>query len=198
MELFLSLPAEQMEKFVATGRIYMQLGVGPYRFQAACQERLETGLSKALANKSQYMTSFFTALLDEGTTIQLSYEESGAFGDGVGAGISGDDKAGRSFRMGGVAIPPSLPGPWEARQFRELLQRSEPPGPMDVDRVLEDLVRKCEQALLDRRDRQRQAEWQEPSSANLHRPIKLPQDLADPVEVQRFVAREAGPVAADL
>ncbi len=114
MELFLSLPAEEMEKFLATGRLYMSLGACPYRFQAASQERLQSGLSDALAEHSQYMTNFFTALLDEGTTVQISYEESGDFGDGVGGGISGDDKAGRSFRMGGLsAIPPSLPSQWE-------------------------------------------------------------------------------------
>ncbi len=63
---------------------------------------------------------------------------------------------------------------------------------MDADRVLEDLLRKHDQEMADRRERRRQAEWQEPSGAGLHRVIVLPQTACDPVEAQRLVARETG------
>jgi len=201
MEMFFSLPQEKMEEFLSTGKTEMALADSPKRVQTGVSNllqaklvKLQAKLEKAKGTESQHIVSQvierFSAMLGKPDEIGIGYDDrclaSGMAGillciSGFGAGGSDCD-----------AIPPRTFDGLLADDYRDLLLKTGTDAAA-AEAVLADLVKQYEVGVVARRDRKRELEWREARNPELRRTVTLPfTGRVEPVEVQRFIAKETG------
>ncbi len=196
MELFVSLPADQMEEFSRTGWLPTDMPAASPALQEAVRDHAASRYQEAKQKNEhpEFWQAFTEGLDDANLTYQDTdrYATNNPIGWGICLLIDATTKSGASYGDTTLLVPPRGPGRHVARHLRALLVRTGLDGKA-ADALLADLQKQSGQERLEARDQKRQREWREPQSLELHKEVVLPfTDPVDPVQVQQFLAKETG------
>jgi beta-lactamase regulating signal transducer with metallopeptidase domain len=203
MELFLSLPSELMEEFLAEGSLSVRYASLPPRFQAVCREIPQSsaellrsrGIEAELADR-------YIRVLQHPENVILCYRDLDASTEGMMGtvlDITLSDGERPSVRTSGgkfrEALPPRLPSdsPDVFARDRDLLVSTATLDTTAAETALADLAKRRGQEAEEAQQRRRAQEWREPQHPGLHKIATLPfTGPVEPIDVQRFVAKESG------
>ncbi len=190
IELFLSMPASNMQQFVETGQTVMDYSSAPDSFRNVADDLLQRSLD---TYASERWSDFVKEMLNNRDQIALCYQY---FDELFALRITVQDK-GASGPLGGGLVEPAVwpQFPHFANEFwyRPLLLGSGTPDEKTADALAKDWRDRTAAEDRRRKEEKRKTEWREPRSEQLHRIAALPfKDQVDPIEVQRFIASETG------
>ncbi len=196
LELFLSLPEDQMEEFIDTGKAAMLYPEAPEHFRKAVDQLLQASREEWTAKEGA--SSLGLKILDvvQGDISHATIQYEDDFEGGSYLRIFAFDKEGSRCSWGvepalWSQYPRFLPDPW----YRSLLLGTGTPDEETADALAQEWQAKGAAERQRRKEEKRKAEWREPRSPALRRTITLPfsaEERVDPVEVQQFVTRETG------
>jgi len=196
MELFVSLPADQMQEFSRTGWLAMDMPAASPALQQAVRDYAASHYQEA-KQKNEH-PEFWQAFTEGVDNANLTYQDTDRYatanpiGWGIGLLIDATTKSGMSYGDTTPVVPPRGPGEHGGPFLRGLLIRTGMDGKA-ADALLADLAKQAEQERLEARDQRRQLKWREPRSPELHKEVLLPfTEPVDPVQVQQFLAKETG------
>lgn len=194
LELFLSLPDDQMKQFVETGTAAMAYPLAPEHFRTSVDKMLQAAREER-SGKSGFAADLSHKILD---TVQgdiahatIQYEDLGNGGAGIRI-FAFDKKGGRDSWGVFPALWSQYPSNIQ-EWYRPLLLGSGTTDERAADALAEEWERRGAVENERRRQEKRRLEWREPRSPELHKEVVLPfKEPVEPVEVQRFVAKETG------
>jgi hypothetical protein len=196
MELFVSLPADQMQRFSRTGWLATDMPAASPALQQAVRDHAASHYQEA-KQKNEH-PEFWQAFVENIDQANLTYQDTDRYatnnpiGWGICLGIDTTTKSGAGYGDTTLLVPPRGPGKHRGPFLHELLVRTGMDGEA-ADALLADLQKRGEQERLEARDQKRQREWREPQTPGLHKEVVLPfTDPVDPVQVQQFLAKETG------
>jgi len=194
LELFLSLPEEQMRQFIDTAIAAMPYPSAPEHFRKAADKLLQDSREEWTAKEGTGSLNVKIVDVVQGdiSHATIQYEDDG--GGGSYLRIFAFGKEGGRYSWG---VEPALWSQYPSLVleywYRPLLLGSGTPDEKAADALAQEWERKGAEERERREEQKRKAEWREPRSPQLHRTITLPfKDKVDPIEVQRFIAKESG------
>jgi beta-lactamase regulating signal transducer with metallopeptidase domain len=202
MELFFSMPPEMMDTFLAEGIVEAPYASLSSRFQAVCRQILQSGIDRLRSRATMpEAVELFARNLQHPQNVTLCYRDLEAGTDGmIGTQLDivlsdGGVPSVRSTGKRVEAIPPRLPSgsPDIAERNQDLLVKTGTLDATAAETVLAELAERRGQEAEEARQRKRSLEWREPRSPGLRKIAALPfTGPMQPVDVQRFIAKESG------
>jgi hypothetical protein len=190
LELFLSLPEDQMNQFIDTGTAAMPYPKAPDHFREAAGQLLQASREEAEARDlTLEIVEVVQGNLSQAT---IQYEDHGA-GESY-LRIYVFNKQGSRYSWG---VEPALwsqhPSLNSRHWSRPLLLGSGTSDEETADALAQEWERKGAAERQRQRELERRVEWREPRSPGLDRAIVLPfEEPVERVEVQRFIAEKTG------
>jgi len=196
LELFLSLPEDQMKQFIDTAKAAMLYPEAPEHFRKAADQLLQASREEWTAKEGA--SSLALRILDvvqgDISHATIQYEDDSEGGSHLRI-FAFDDEGSRNSWGVEPALWSQYPRFLPDRWYRPLLLGSGTPDEKTADALAQEWERKGEAERQRRKEEKRKAEWREPQSPALHRTVTLPfsaEERVDPVQVQQFVAKETG------
>ncbi len=195
LELFLSLPEEQMQQFINTGTAPMAYSSAPDHFRQSADKLLQdtrTEWAGKSGGSADLMLEIVNAVQGDISHATIQYE-----GNSDGGGymrIFAFGKDGGRYSWGvepalWAQYPSFVPEQWS----RPLLLGSDTPDEKAADALAQEWKDKGDAERQRQKEEKQKAEWREPRSPELHKEVVAPFGKPiDPVEMQRFVAKETG------
>jgi beta-lactamase regulating signal transducer with metallopeptidase domain len=192
LELFLSLPQEQMNEFLESGVAAMPYPSAPEHFRTFVDRMLQDARQE-WAGKPGLSAKILDTVQGDLAHATIQYEDDGSGGSWFR--VFAFEKSGSRDSWG--AWPalwsqfPRFPPPdiW----YRPLLLGSGTADEKAADALEQQWEQKSEAEHTRQRDEKRAREWIEPRNPALHKVVKLPSEgPIAPIEVQRLIARETG------
>ena len=203
MELFLSLPSEPMQEFLANGSITLSYTSAPERFQQGCRELLQGQLEWARQHDGdKFLIDGFAYGLSNPDDVTFTYQSYDGPWSGIGTwlGVNVYMRDGGYLRFISAkwpATPPRAPRNDEGdiKRYRDLLVKTGVADDNTAETLVAELAKEQDQGAREARERKRALARREPRSPALHRTITLPfaaEERVDRTEVQRYLAKETG------
>jgi hypothetical protein len=196
VEGFLSLPEENIAQFAENGETTLDYASAPDSLRVSVRDDLQALLEreKARAGTPDTWLSAIQTMSERISEVSLVYRQvvPGDPPEVVDLRISFGMDAG-TMNLDVLVIPPRLPQDRRSLQLRELLRRTGAPDGRSADAFIDDLWEQSSAQRTERAERRHARLWRAPHSAELQREIVLPfKGDVDPVEVQKFIAKETG------
>jgi hypothetical protein len=203
MELFLSLPSDLMEKFLAEGSLSVRYALLPPRFQAVCREIPQSSAERPRSRGIEAdLADRYIRALQHPENVILCYRDLDARTDGrmgTELDITLADGEVPSVRTSGgrfrEALPPRLPSdsPDVFARNRDLLVKTATLDTTAAETALVELAERRGQEAEEAERRRRAQDWREPQHPGLRKIVMLPfTGPVEPIDVQRFAGEESG------
>jgi hypothetical protein len=195
LEAFLALPPENLTEFIASGGTAVTYASAPGRLRASARAALQAGMEE-FAREGRQQDSTIQGMIDRMAEASFIYRQvwpTEAPNDQVDLRISFPMEGGGTVNWDVLVLPSRLPQQKGSYQLRALVRRVGTPDGRSADAFVDDLWEQSAQQAKERAKRRQERAWREPSSPQLHKAIVLPFEAeADPLEVQRLIAKETG------